>query len=150
MGKPHPMISRRPWFQSFLAWQRLLRVHGQRGVVPAFSLRAQQGAAADAGSQTRSSFHLWPAPLSLGVDMTSAVKCSRNGVPHLPSRRPLRPWEETEPVTTTVDHADIRGLATTLLVSVGRLPRSRHERLFQALNANEGYAITGAASLPVA
>jgi hypothetical protein len=29
-----------------------------------------------------------------------------------------RPAEETEPVTTTVDHADIRGLVTTLLVSV--------------------------------
>ena len=32
-----------------------------------------------------------------------------------------------EPVTATVDHADIRGLATTLLVSVKRLPRSRLE-----------------------
>ena len=30
----------------------------------------------------------------------------------------LEPPEETEPVTATVDHADIRGLATTLLVSV--------------------------------
>ena len=30
----------------------------------------------------------------------------------------LEPSEETEPVTATVDHADIRGLATTLLVSV--------------------------------
>ena len=32
-----------------------------------------------------------------------------------------------EPVKTTVDHADIRGLGTTLLVSVRRLPLSRHE-----------------------
>ena len=30
-------------------------------------------------------------------------------------------------VITTVDHADIRGLDTTLLLSVGCLPRSRHE-----------------------
>jgi hypothetical protein len=30
----------------------------------------------------------------------------------------LEPPEETEPVTATVDHADIRGLVTTLLVSV--------------------------------
>src|SRR5215471_10161936 len=37
--------------------------------------------------------------------------------------------EETEPVMTTVDHADIRGLATTFLVSVRCLPRSRNEDL---------------------
>jgi hypothetical protein len=30
-----------------------------------------------------------------------------------------RPSEEPEPVITTVDHAEIRGLATTLLGSVG-------------------------------
>jgi hypothetical protein len=30
----------------------------------------------------------------------------------------LEPPVETEPVTATVDHADIRGLVTTLLVSV--------------------------------
>src|SRR5262247_1946997 len=58
-----------------------------------------------------------------------------------------RPGEETEPVTSTVDHADIRGLGTTLLVSVGCLPRSRHEGLSQPLNANEGCTMTGAASL---
>ena len=40
-----------------------------------------------------------------------------------------KPLEETEPVTATVDHADIRGLVTTLLVSVGRLPQSRDESL---------------------
>ena len=56
------------------------------------------------------------------------------------------PLEETEPVIATVDHADIRGLITTLLVSVGHLPRSRDERLFQAPNVFEGYANTGAAS----
>ena len=30
----------------------------------------------------------------------------------------LEPPEEAEPVTATVDHAEIRGLATTVLVSV--------------------------------
>jgi Putative transposase len=70
------------------------------------------------------------APLSFPVDMTSAVKCSRYRFFGPSSWRPLRPWGETEPVNATVDHADIRGLATTLLVSVGRLPRSRHERLY--------------------
>jgi hypothetical protein len=39
---------------------------------------------------------------------------------------------------TTVEHADIRGLTTTLLASVGGLPRSRHEGLLQPLNAIEG------------
>src|SRR5881398_1906338 len=48
-----------------------------------------------------------------------------------------RPSEETGPVTTTVDHADIRGLGTTLLVSVG-MPRSRREDLSQPHNAHEG------------
>ncbi len=39
---------------------------------------------------------------------------------------------------TTVDHAASRGLATTLLVSVRCLPRSRPEGLVQPLNAVEG------------
>ena len=43
---------------------------------------------------------------------------------------------------TTVDHADIRGLATTLLVSVGCLPRSRNEDL-SPLNAVEGCTMPG-------
>ena len=43
---------------------------------------------------------------------------------------------------TTVDHADIRGLVTTLLVSVRCLPRSRNED-FTPLNAVEGYTIPG-------
>src|SRR5262252_2992160 len=38
---------------------------------------------------------------------------------------------------TTVDLAALRGLATTLLASVGCLPRSRHEGLFQPLHAVE-------------
>ena len=60
-----------------------------------------------------------------------------------------RPSEETEPVIATVDHADIRGLGTTLLVSVGCLPRSRSEGLLQPRNAVEGCTVTGAASLPM-
>src|SRR5215471_8453546 len=38
---------------------------------------------------------------------------------------------------TTVDPADIRGLAPTFLASVGCLPRSRHEGFFQPLHAVE-------------
>ena len=46
----------------------------------------------------------------------------------------------------TVDPADIRGLATTLLVSVKRLPRSRDEgRPKPPHNVVEGCAKTGAA-----
>src|SRR6266545_6937211 len=55
---------------------------------------------------------------------------------------------KTEPVTSTVDHADIRGLGTTLLVSVGCLPRSRHEGLSQPHNVHEGCTLTGAAPPP--
>src|ERR671923_161583 len=50
---------------------------------------------------------------------------------------------------TTVHPADLRGLAPTLLASVGCLPRSRHEGLFQPLNAVEGCTKTGAAALPM-
>jgi hypothetical protein len=57
------------------------------------------------------------------------------------SGRASSPWEETEPVRATVSHADIRGLGTTLLVSVGCLPRSRHEHLHQAHNAVEGCTV---------
>jgi hypothetical protein len=39
---------------------------------------------------------------------------------------------------TTVDHADIRGLSTTLLASVGCLPHSRDESTFRPPNAAEG------------
>ena len=59
-----------------------------------------------------------------------------------------RPAEETEPLTSTVDHVDIRGLGTTLLVSVGCLPRSRHEGVSQPHNVHEGCTITGAAPPP--
>jgi len=53
-----------------------------------------------------------------GVDMTSAVKGPDDRRAVRCSGRVLEPPEETEPVTATVDHADIRGLVTTLLVSV--------------------------------
>jgi hypothetical protein len=43
----------------------------------------------------------------------------------------------------TVDPADIRGLGTTLLASVGCLPLSRPEGFFQSLNAVEGYTKPG-------
>jgi hypothetical protein len=44
---------------------------------------------------------------------------------------------------TTVNPAAIRGLATTFLASVGCLPRSRHEGVFQPLNAVEDYPTPG-------
>src|SRR5438093_585059 len=44
---------------------------------------------------------------------------------------------------TTVDHADIRGLGTTLLASVGCLPHSRDENTFRPHNAAEGYTKPG-------
>ena len=92
-------------------------------------------------------------PLSPSVDMTADVKSEFRRHPSVRSFAALeimqhRSSEETEPVTSTVDHADIRGLATTLLVSVGCLPRSRREGLSQPRNAHEGCTITGAASLP--
>jgi hypothetical protein len=44
---------------------------------------------------------------------------------------------------TTVDHADIRGLSTTLLASVGCLPHSRGESPLRPPNAAEGYTQPG-------
>ena len=53
----------------------------------------------------------------------------------------MRVREEARPVIATVDPADIRGLVTTLLTFVGRLPRSRHEgRPKPPHNAAEGCA----------
>jgi hypothetical protein len=49
-----------------------------------------------------------------------------------------RSWEET-----TVDPADIRGLGTTLLASVGYLPHSREENTIWPRNAVEGYTKPG-------
>ena len=64
--------------------------------------------------------------MSLGVDMTSGVKRANlfvlRRLAHCVQFL-LRAAVEAEPVIATVDHADIRGLATTLLVSVRRLPR---------------------------
>ena len=65
----------------------------------------------------------------------------------LPEARRLR--EEAEPAVTTVDPADIRGLVTTLLDSVRRLPLSRHEgRPKPSLNAVEGCAKPGPRLFP--
>jgi hypothetical protein len=44
---------------------------------------------------------------------------------------------------TTVDHADIRGLAPTFLASVGHLPRSRPAGVLPPLHANEGWTTPG-------
>src|SRR5262245_13310924 len=49
----------------------------------------------------------------------------------------------------TVDPADIRGLATTLLASVGCLPLSRLEYPVVASERRRGLHQTGAASLPL-
>jgi hypothetical protein len=54
-----------------------------------------------------------------------------------------RAVEEPEPVNPTVDPADIRGLGTTLLASVGCLPHSRHEDACRSRNAVEGYTTPG-------
>src|SRR2546425_4861239 len=75
----------------------------------------------------------------------SRVRCSPCGSSEIMQHRSS---VETEPVTSTVDHADIRGLVTTLLISVGCLPRSRHEGLSQPHNVHEGCTLTGAAPPP--
>jgi hypothetical protein len=63
------------------------------------------------------------------------------------SGRHTRACGETEPVTTTVAHADIRGLVTTLRVSV-TAPASLSGRGLKPRNALEDYADTGAAPPP--
>jgi hypothetical protein len=62
---------------------------------------------------------------------------------------PVAPRLGTEPVTATVDHADIRGLVTTLLVSVAA-PASLSGRGSEPRNAIEDCADTGAAPPPMA
>ena len=64
------------------------------------------------------------------------------------SWRLQRPWEQTQPVNTTVDHAGIRGLVTALLVSVRRLLRSRIEGL-SLITSSKVARLTGAASVPM-
>jgi hypothetical protein len=54
--------------------------------------------------------------------MTAAVKSGSTVVLDF-ARSSFRTAAEPEPVMPTVDHADIRGLGTTLLGSVQRLPR---------------------------
>ena len=82
--------------------------------------------------------------------MTSHVKSAPRHSSRLPISGPfsLVFGRRRSQQITTVDPADIRGLGTTLHWSVGCLPRSRHERQVQALNACEGCTITGAAPPP--
>jgi hypothetical protein len=75
--------------------------------------------------------------------MTSDVKSWLPMFLHFLCPVVLRHRKRRSQEETTVDHADIRGLGTTLLASVGCLPRSRHEGLFQPLNAIEGYTKPG-------
>jgi hypothetical protein len=55
----------------------------------------------------------------------------------------LRHRQRRSQEETTVAPAAIRGLVTTFLASVGCLPRSRHEGMFQPLHAIEGYTTPG-------
>ena len=80
---------------------------------------------------------------AFSVDMTSDVKSREQLFLRLHPVFSLCPSEELEPVRATVDPADIRGLGTTLLVSVGCLPHSRDERTLRPLNAAEGYTKPG-------
>jgi len=65
------------------------------------------------------------APPCLPVDprgsarrVIEAQRARRGISDHLRGVGELEPSEEAEPVTATVDHADIRGLGTTVQVSV--------------------------------
>ena len=76
--------------------------------------------------------------------MTSDVNRDCGSPYMVVSSRPCRDERGAGPVIATVDPADIRGLGTTLHVSVGRLPRSRHEgRPKPPPNALEGCAKPG-------
>src|SRR5215510_2927445 len=85
----------------------------------------------------------FPPRLTHGVDMTSNVKSWLLMFLHFLCPLVLRHRKRRSQEETTVDQADIRGLGTTLLASVGCLPRSRHEGVFQPLNAIEGYTKPG-------
>ena len=76
--------------------------------------------------------------LKAGVDMTSNVKSWLPIFFHLLHSMYLCHRKRRSQEETTVAHADIRGLITTFLASVGGLPRSRHEGCFQPLHAIEG------------
>jgi hypothetical protein len=99
---------------------------------------AQQGPGADCLQRPllrRSGFRQQLTP---SVDMTSDVK----GWEQLFYVRimffPFLYRKSRSQEDTTVDHADIRGLVTTFLASVGCLPQSRNERTFRPHNAAEG------------
>ena len=52
-------------------------------------------------------------------------------------------WKSRSQEDTTVDHAALRGLATTFLAAVGGLPHARDERTCRPLNAAEGDTTPG-------
>jgi hypothetical protein len=105
---------------------------------------AEQSAAADCLQRPLLRRCRFRQRLSRSVDMTSDVKgCSKFFMSS--SQVPISSCRQSagaEPVETTVDHADIRGLATTLLASVRCLPRSRDED-FEPLHAVEDYTTPG-------
>ena len=81
--------------------------------------------------------------LKAGVDMTSDGKSREQLFLRLPHIFPCIYRKSRSQEDTTVDHADIRGLGTTLLVSVGCLPQSRDESTLRSHNAAEGYTKPG-------
>jgi hypothetical protein len=87
--------------------------------------------------------------LKAGVDMTSDVKGCQPIFLGLHDVFPLVHRKRRSQQYATVDPADIRGLGTTLLVSVGCLPHSRLEYPVQASERRRGLHHTGAASLPM-
>ena len=70
-----------------------------------------------------------------GVDMTSSVKRLFRARVACAGACGLRRSDERAPVITTGDQADLRGLAPTFRVSVGRLPRSRPAGCLPPLHA---------------
>ena len=87
--------------------------------------RAQQGGAGD-GLQRPLRSRFQPR-LTPGVDMTSNVKSGQQTFLGLHVFLPCVHQKSRSQQYATVDPADIRGLGTTLLASVGCLPLSRLE-----------------------
>ena len=81
--------------------------------------------------------------LTPSVDMTSDVKGWEQLFLCLPHVFPFIYRKSRSQEDTTVDHADIRGLVTTFLASVGCLPHSRDERTLRPRNAAEGSTTPG-------
>jgi hypothetical protein len=81
--------------------------------------------------------------LKRGVDMTSNVKSWLPMFWHFLCPLVLRHRQRRSQEDTPVEPAAIRGLAPTVLASVGCLPRSRHEGVLQPLHAIEGSTTPG-------